>query len=510
MTHWTGNRRCAASRSPAISIPSRRSRKVPPVHHGIRSERSTTLSPVSAEIGIATSSWTPSRAQRSARAVSISWNRVSSKSTRSILLTANTMWGMPSVAEMYVCRRVCSITPLRASRSTTATSAVEAPVTMFRVYWTCPGASASWNRRVGVTNERYATSIVIPCSRSARRPSVSRARFTYPSPRRSLVASTCSSWSAITCFESKSSRPSRVDLPSSTEPHVTRRRSSVPSAMNGLVLEVADTLPVLHRGLREAVIGARLAPLGDPRRRDLADDLVDRRCVRADTAGARHVAYGAEADEVGERLLVRIALDELRGRIEHPVPLEHLSLVREVDLRELEPLASDVLPHVELGPVRDREHAHLLALADPAVVEVPELRALGARVPLAEVVAEGEDPLLRARALLVAPRAADRGVEAVLEHRVEQRGRLQPVPGRARAGLVDHASLVDRLLDGRDHEPLTELRDPPVAELDRLGEVVARVDVHQREREPSRAEGLLGEAEQDDRVLAAGKEQHGS
>src|SRR6188472_1205036 len=377
---------------------------------------------------------------------------------------------------------------------------------MLRVYWTWPGASASWKRRVGVTNERYATSIVIPCSRSARRPSVRRARFTYPSPRRSLVASTCSSWSTMTCFESKSSRPSRVDLPSSTEPHVTRRRSSVPSAVNGL--EVADTLPVLHRGLREAVVGARLAPLRDPRRRDLADDLVNRRCARTDTAGAGHVAHGAEADGLRERLLVRISLDELRGRVEHPVPLEHLTLVREINRRKLEPLAGDVLPHVELGPVRDREDTHLLALADAAVVEVPELRALGARVPLAEVVAKGEDPLLRARALLVAARAADRGVEAVLEHRVEQRGRLQPVACCPRACFVDDASLVDRVLDGRDHEPLSELRDPSVAELDRLGEVVARVDVHEREGEATGAERLLGEPQENDRVLAAGEEEH--
>ena len=55
---------------------------------------------------------------------------------------------------MYECRRVCSTTPLRASTSTIATSAVEAPVTMLRVYWTCPGASASWKRRRAVTNER--------------------------------------------------------------------------------------------------------------------------------------------------------------------------------------------------------------------------------------------------------------------------------------------------------------------------------------------------------------------
>ena len=67
----------------------------------------------------------------------------------------------------------------------------------------------------------------------------------------------------------------------------------------------------------------------------------------------------------------------------------------------------------------------MLALADARVVEVPQLGPLRARVPLAEVVAEGEDPLLRAAALLVAAGAADRRVEAVLLDRVEQRRRLQ-------------------------------------------------------------------------------------
>ncbi len=103
---------------------------------------------------------------------------------------------------MYACRCVCSITPSRASTRITARSAVEAPVTMLRVYWTWPGASASWKRRRSVTNERYATSIVIPCSRSARSPSVSSARLTYASPRRRDVSSMCSSWSTKICFVS--------------------------------------------------------------------------------------------------------------------------------------------------------------------------------------------------------------------------------------------------------------------------------------------------------------------
>src|SRR3954469_17757769 len=255
----------------------------------------------------------------------------------------------------------------------------------------------------------------------------------------------CSSWSTRICFVSKSSRPISVDLPSSTEPAVTRRRSSVSRSS----LEVANAFPVFHRGFADAVVGAGLAALGDVRCRDLVHDLVDRRRVAYNTAGARHVADRAEADVRAERLLVREALDELRDRVEHPVAAEHVALVREVDLRELEILARDVLPDVELGPVRDREHPDVLALADACVVEVPQLRALVLGVPAAEVVAEREDPLLRAGPLLVAPRAAERGVEAVLGDRVEQRHGLQPVARGARPGLLDDAALVDRLLHGR-------------------------------------------------------------
>ena len=163
------------------------------------------------------------------------------------------------------------------------------------------------------------------------------------------------------------------------------------------------------------------------------DDVVERRRRRAHGARAGHVAHGAVADRGALRAPRRRAASTCsETRVEHPVAGEHVALVGEVDRRELEALAGDVLPDVELGPVGDREHAHVLAAADAPVVEVPQLRALAARVPLAEVVAEGEDPLLRAGALLVAAGAAERGVEVVRLDRVEQRRGLQPVARRAR------------------------------------------------------------------------------
>src|SRR4051794_17968066 len=178
-------------------------------------------------------------------------------------------------------------------------------------------------------------------------------------------------------------------------------------------LEIAFLLTILHGRFRYAVVGARLAALGDSRGGDLGDDGVERRRLRLDRAGARHVADGAIADRGLERHLVGVALDVRVLGVEHAVAAEDAAAVGEVDRRELEPLLADVLPDVELRPVGDRERPHVLAAPDPAVVQAPELGTLVARVPLAEVVAERQHALLGASALLVAARAAERRVEAV-------------------------------------------------------------------------------------------------
>src|SRR4051794_5470494 len=246
----------------------------------------------------------------------------------------------------------------------------------------------------------------MPCSRSARRPSVRLARSSRPA-----------SWSAISALASNSSRPISVDLPSSTDPAVATLSISGSScgwrAPRGRrdpregSSEVAHSLAVLHGGLRDPIVGARLAALGDPRGGDLGHDLLQRACAGAHGTRAGHVAHGAVADPLGERLLAVHALDEVRHGVEHPVALEHLPLVGHVEAGDLELLGEDVLPDVELGPVGEREHAHVLAAPDAAVVEVPQLGPLLAWVPLAEVVAEGEHTLLGAGAFLVAARAAE-------------------------------------------------------------------------------------------------------
>ena len=72
--------------------------------------------------------------------------------TLTLTLTADPAYlvGTPSSDTRRLWRRVCSITPLRASMSSVARSTLDAPVTMLRVYWMCPGQSAMMKLRFGV------------------------------------------------------------------------------------------------------------------------------------------------------------------------------------------------------------------------------------------------------------------------------------------------------------------------------------------------------------------------
>ena len=53
----------------------------------------------------------------------------------------------------------------------------------------------------------------------------------------------------------------------------------------------------------------------------------------------------------------------------------------EIERDDRDILGQDVVPDVELGPVREREHAHRFAGPDAGVEQVPQLRPLVARVP---------------------------------------------------------------------------------------------------------------------------------
>ena len=122
----------------------------------------------------------------------------------------------------------------------------------------------------------------------------------------------------------------------------------------------------------------------------------------------------------------------------------------------------DVLPHVDLGPVREREDADAFARSNAAVQQVPQLRPLVLGIPLALRVAQREDPLLGARSLLVAPSAAERGVEIARLERVEQRLGLEQSAAALRADQERLRAVGNRLLVGVDDQPGADLGGVPV------------------------------------------------
>ena len=141
------------------------------------------------------------------------------------MFTANNTFLTPTIDTMNECLLVCVRTPCSASIRMMATSAVDAPVAIFLVYSSCPGVSATIYFLLSVEKNLYATSIVIPCSLSAARPSTNNAKsisFPWvPIFLESLFNS--DNWSSKSICDSYSIRPISVDLPSSTDPQVMKR-----------------------------------------------------------------------------------------------------------------------------------------------------------------------------------------------------------------------------------------------------------------------------------------------
>ena len=104
--------------------------------------------------------------------------------------------------------------------------------------------------------------------------------------------------------------------------------------------------------------------------------------VALDRAGQRVAAERAEAHRFASRLLAGAQRHALVvDHDQRAVALDDRPLGGEVERHDRDVLEVDVLPDVELGPVRQREHADALALVLARVVEAPQLRALVLRVP---------------------------------------------------------------------------------------------------------------------------------
>ena len=133
----------------------------------------------------------------------------------------------PINEQMVRCLSVCGRIPRDASTNTRAISAREAATAMFLVYCSCPGASAMIRRfPLRSAIDRYATSMVIPCSRSASSPSVRSEKSISPAGIVEPVLRTVFADLIVSCGTlsvSTKSRPIRVLFPSSTLPQVRSR-----------------------------------------------------------------------------------------------------------------------------------------------------------------------------------------------------------------------------------------------------------------------------------------------
>src|SRR5436309_2742771 len=133
------------------------------------------------------------------------------------------------------------------------------------------------------------------------------------------------------------------------------------------------------------------------------DDLRNRIRIRPDRTRARRATQRTHTALYPFQLLARLRLHELLFRHhQRTAANQHLALFREIQRYDWDFLNVDVLPHVELRPIRQREHADTLAWIHAAVEDVPQLGPLILGIPLAQLVAEGEDALFRSRFLFVA------------------------------------------------------------------------------------------------------------
>ncbi|MCY1437353.1 hypothetical protein D9M71_535110 [compost metagenome] len=139
---------------------------------------------------------------------------------------------------------------------------------------------------------------------------------------------------------------------------------------------------------------------------------------------------------------------------------------------------------------------------------MPELRALLLGVPAVLRGADREHPLLGARLLLVAARAAERRIEAVLVQRLLEALGLPDVGMQGRAVVEGVDPALDAL--GIDvHQQLqAQALGGLVAEGDHLAELPGGVHVQQGEGRLARGEGLHRQVQHDRAVLADGVEHH--
>src|SRR5580658_3235360 len=222
----------------------------------------------------------------------------------------------------------------------------------------------------------------------------------------------------------------RVLLPSSTLPAVEKRRRLKRCSRRArrTLGPVRSKVPFpfldLHRAFLIVVDDAVFA-FGTAHQLHLVDDLLDRVGLGTNGAGAWAATEGPHAAHYHLRFFARHQHEILFDGNQRAAAHDHGAQLRVVERDDRDALALDVLPDVELRPVRERENADVLAFIDAGIIDVPQFRALIFGIPLAEFVAKGIDALFGTGLFLVPARATERGIVAAIRQAVEQGAGLE-------------------------------------------------------------------------------------
>src|SRR6202790_567014 len=220
------------------------------------------------------------------------------------------------------------------------------------------------------------------------------------------------------------------------------------------------------------------AALGETTLHSLANDLRDGRSAALERASQRIATERAESDSSDLWALTRFERETIVvDHDERPAAANHRARLREIERDHGDSLLMEVDPDVELGPVRERKHADALAFAFAPVVKAPRLGALPFRIPAVLGIPKRKHALLGARALFIAPGAAERYVEPILVERLTQGLCLHDI-GVQFGAVADRADAPRQaLLIGMHDEPKPKLVNTTIAERDHLAEFPGRIDV---------------------------------
>ena len=226
--------------------------------------------------------------------------------------------------------------------------------------------------------------------------------------------------------------------------------------------------------------------------------------IAAEGAEAHHALFDTRFFLIGEVLEDALVVDHDQST----VLLDDFAFGGEVQRHDWNLFQIDVLPDVQLGPIRQREDADGFALLHFAVIDIPQFGALILRVPAMLAVAEGIDTLLRPRFFFVAACATKGGIEAMLVERLLETLGLHDVGvlGTAVGEGVDALSHTVRV-DVSDQVEV-HLGDHLFAETVHFLEFPASVDVHDRKWQAAGEKRLTCQMQHHGGVFADGIEHH--